>query len=88
MPVRFPVLSSTGQIKDEDCLTAQELALLLHTTRDAVYRKTSNGEWPYFKVIRRVYFTPEHVRQILTLADHQPNGSAPRNLRHLKRGES
>lgn len=85
MPVRFPVLQASGKVKDEDCLTVLELATMLRTTRDAVYRKTGSGEWPYFKIVRRLYFTPDHVRQILALSDHQP-ASAPANVRQLREG--
>jgi excisionase family DNA binding protein len=78
-----------GSIVDQDCLTVAELAAQLLTTRDAVYRKVSAGEWPYVKVIRRVYFTPEHVRTILGMSEHRPSGmptqqdAPPDNVRKL-----
>jgi hypothetical protein len=75
MPVRYPVLMPNGVVQDQDCLTVQELAALLHTTRDAVYRKTGSGEWPYMKPVRRIYFTPEHVRLILSMTEHRPAGA-------------
>lgn len=72
MPVSFPVLMPNGAVIDQDCLTPAELAEQLRTTKDAVYRKVSQGDWPYLKVVRRVYFTPEHVRQILAMSEHRP----------------
>ena len=76
MPVRLPILMATGQIKEQDCLTVAELAGQLLTTRDAVYRKIASGEWPYVKPVRRVYFTPDHVRTILTMMEHHPGETA------------
>lgn len=77
VPERFPVLTSTGQMQDQDCLTVSELARLLHTTKDAIYRKTSRGEWPYFKAVRRVYFTPDNVRTIVAMSTYGPTAPAP-----------
>jgi hypothetical protein len=76
MPETFPVITDTGQLQDQECLTVAELASTLHTTKDAVYRKTASGEWPYFKVVRRVYFTPDNVRTILALSTHGPTAPA------------
>jgi len=75
MPVRFPVLMPNGTTQYQDCLTVTELAAELLTTRDAVYRRVSRGEWPYIKAVRRVYFTPEHVRLILGMSEHRPTGA-------------
>jgi hypothetical protein len=77
MPVAFPVLMPNGSIRDQDCLSPAELAALLHTTKDAVYKRVSAGDWPYMKVVRRVYFTPEHVRLILAMSEYRPTGLAP-----------
>lgn len=74
MPVQFPVLMPNGSIHQQDCLTVAELAAELLTTRDAVYRRIHTGEWPYIKAVRRVYFTPEHVRTILAMSEHRPDG--------------
>jgi hypothetical protein len=84
MPVRFPVLMPNGSIVDQDCLSVAELAASLLTTRDAVYRKVSSGDWPYFKVIRRVYFSPEHVRLILAMSEHRPPGSPSQQQAHTR----
>lgn len=72
MPVIFPVLMPDDSIREQECLTVAELGDTLRCTKDAVYKKIHAGEWPYFKVIRRVYFTPDHVRQILALSEHRP----------------
>ena len=72
MPVLFPVLMPNGSVRDQECLTVTELAAKLVTTKDAVYRKTGSGEWPYLKAVRRIYFTPDHVREILAMAEHRP----------------
>jgi excisionase family DNA binding protein len=77
MPVPFPILMPNGAIQDQDCLTVAELAAELRTTRDAVYRKIHAGEWPYLKPVRRVYFSPEHVRTILAMSEHRPEGMPP-----------
>lgn len=63
-----------GNVREQDCLTVAELATKLLTTKDAVYKRIHSGEWPYIKAVRRVYFTPEHVRQILAQSEHTPNG--------------
>jgi hypothetical protein len=93
MPVRFPVLMPNGTVQQQDCLTVGELAALVLTTRDAVYKRTSADEWPHIKVVRRIYFTPEHVRTILAMSEHRPGGmdsqqSAPtrHNVRKLGQG--
>jgi len=77
VPVTFPILMPNGVIQDQECLTVSELAAQLRTTRDAVYRKIHEGTWPYLKPVRRVYFTPEHVRTILAMSEHRPEGMAP-----------
>jgi excisionase family DNA binding protein len=84
MPVRFPVLMPNGAIQDQDCLTVSELAAELLTTRDSVYRKIRSGEWPYYKVVRRVYFTPEHVRAILSMSEHRPSGMPSQQEAHTR----
>jgi len=75
VPVKFPVLMPNGTTQYQDCLTVAELAAELMTTRDAVYRRIHEGQWPYFKPVRRVYFTPEHVRLILAMSEHRPSGA-------------
>lgn len=77
MPTAFPVLMPNGVIREQDCLSPAELAEVLRTTKDSVYKRVSSGDWPYMKVIRRVYFTPEHVRLILAMSEHRPTGLAP-----------
>jgi Ser/Thr protein kinase RdoA (MazF antagonist) len=78
MPEILPVLMPSGQIRDQECLTVAELAAMLHTTRDAIYRKTGSDAWPYLKIVRRIYFTPDNLRTILALSAHDPQrGIAP-----------
>lgn len=74
MPVTLPVLMPDGSIKEQPCQTVTELATFLLTTKDAVYKRIHSGEWPYIKPVRRVYFTPEHVRVILAMSEHRPSG--------------
>lgn len=87
--MRLPVLMPNGVISEQDCLTVAELAGMLVTSRDAVYRKVASGDWPYLKLVRRVYFTPEHVRTILAMSEHRPPGmrtqldATPDNVRKL-----
>ena len=84
MPVRFPILMPNGTIQDQDCLTVAELAAELLTTKDSVYRKVASGEWPYLKPVRRVYFTPEHVRLILAMSEHRPTGAPSQQTAHTR----
>jgi hypothetical protein len=78
MPVSFPVLQPSGEIVYQDCLTVAELAAQLHTTRGAVYDKIHHAGWPYMQPVRRIYFTPEHVRLILAMIDHgRPGPQSP-----------
>lgn len=84
MPVKFPVLMPNGTVSDQDCLTVAELAAELLTTRDAIYRKIRTGDWPYIKVVRRVYFSPEHVRLILAMSEHRPSGAPSQQAAHTR----
>lgn len=84
MPVRFPILMPNGSIQDQDCLTVAELAAELLTTKDSVYRKIRTGDWPYIKPVRRVYFTPEHVRTILAMSEHRPDGMPSQQQAHTR----
>lgn len=84
MPVKFPVLMPNGKVQDQDCLTVAELAADLLTTKDAIYRKIRTGDWPYIKVVRRVYFTPEHVRLILAMSEHRPSGAPSQQQAHTR----
>jgi len=73
-----------GTVRDQDCLTVAELAAELLTTRDAIYRKIRTGDWPYIKVVRRVYFSPEHVRLILAMSEHRPSGAPSQQEAHTR----
>jgi len=84
MPVSFPVLMPNGSIQMQDCLTVAELAAELRTTRDAVYRRIHDGDWPYLKPVRRIYFTPEHVRTILAMSEHRPSGMESQQEAHTR----
>ncbi len=46
-----------------------EAAALLRTTRDTLQRKVSSGRVPHLKFDKRVFFTPEHIAQILGEAE-------------------
>jgi len=76
MPVPFPVFKD-GRIEVEPHLTVLELAELLRTTREAVYKRTAAHEWPYIRIVRNVYFSPDHVRQILELGTHERHEPEP-----------
>lgn len=84
MPVKHPVLMPNGSVSLQDCLSPAELAASLLTTKDSVYRKVSSGEWPHIKVVRRVYFTPEHVRLILAMSEHRPAGAPSQQEAHTR----
>lgn len=84
MPVRFPVLMPNGTTQYQDCLTVAELAAELLTTRRAVYVRISRGEWPHIKVVRNIYFTPEHVRLILAMSEHRPSGAPSQQEAHTR----
>jgi excisionase family DNA binding protein len=46
-----------GYQPDMDLMTVDEAAIFLSMGKDYIYRKTSNGEIPFFKKGKRCYFS-------------------------------
>lgn len=44
---------------------------MFHISRETVYRQMRSGEWPYMRIVKTVYFSPEHVREILRVSTHE-----------------
>jgi excisionase family DNA binding protein len=73
MPIDFPTELPEGSIGMEPHYTVAEVAALLHVSRNAVYRKLLDGEWPYTQVVRTVYVSQTQLRAILALSRHEPD---------------
>jgi hypothetical protein len=73
MPVPFPdhVDPETGALAERDYYTVAELAAMLHTSERTVYARLKSGTWPYVRVVRTPYFSPDHVAEIFGLFSHE-----------------
>jgi hypothetical protein len=66
MPVELPLAKPDGELSTETVWTVPELAALLGTSTRTVRRRVASELWPHIRGKKdRVYFTREHVRQIV-----------------------
>ena len=66
MPTREPIVSASGEIRNEPLYDVDELAGLLGTSPRTVRRRVNAGLWPHIRGKRgRLLFTAEHMRLIV-----------------------
>lgn len=87
MPTHFPdrVDPETGQLVERPYYTVPELAGILRTTERTVYQKMRDGVWPYTRIVRTPYFSPENITEIVGLGAHE---SGTRGGLHAEQGRN
>lgn len=72
MPKQFPVGTDpdTGELIMRLHYDVHDLAEMLDTTERTVYAKMRAGEWPYHRIVRAVYFSPDDLTEILAQGMH------------------
>ena len=72
MPTNFPdrVDPETGALVNRPYFTVAEVADMLNTTERTVYQRMRDGSWPYVRVVRTPYFSPDNVAEIFRLGAH------------------
>jgi excisionase family DNA binding protein len=76
MPEQFPVVTDSGEVSQVPYYTIDEVAEMFHTSRETIYKRMRDGEWPYIRVIQRVYFSPAHIQEIIRKSTHDDGSPA------------
>lgn len=74
MPTPFPdrVDPETGALIERPYYSVDEVAAMLRTTDRTVQARMRDGTWPYTRIVRTPYFSPEDVAEIVRLGAHEP----------------
>lgn len=84
MPETFPEWNEReNRLVERDYYSLEELADMLHVSRDAAYRRMRADDWPRLEVLRRTWFSAEDVGAIVAHMRHGdglPEGEGPRPL--------
>lgn len=78
MPIAFPHRDSeTGQLTQVDYYSAEEVAGLVHVSRETVWRNCSNARWPHLKVQRRYFLNAAQIERVIEMMTVDPDELSP-----------